>query len=92
MVVDVSASKNFRTDGVGMKVKRITAVAQTVQDLTTGSYVKNIHWSNVKVGTTSGSETLQTSGTFCVYPTSDVEVDYTSDSDENDWTKAGALP
>ncbi|HAG10757.1 MAG TPA: hypothetical protein DCK76_05100 [Desulfotomaculum sp.] len=96
LVVAVSTSLNFKTSGVGMQIKRITSIGQIKnhQDLTTGSFIKNVGWSNVKIGTTSGSEVLMNSSntsSMCGYKTSNVLVDYTNQANEKVWVKCGNL-
>jgi len=94
-VVAQVTGKNFRADGTGMKIKRVTSIGQSPEDLTSGSYLKNVHWNNVKIGTTSGSEVLMTASMTsesCGYKTSNVLVDFISYSNEKVWVKAGTLP
>ena len=74
-----------------MAVKRITTIGQSPQNLSSGSYLKNVNWQNVKVGTTSGSEVLMTAES-CAYQTSNALVDWTSQANEKVWVKAGILP
>lgn len=100
-VYGVDPSKGFTVGGSTMSVKRITSVAQdftpgagTSENLTTGSSLYNVVWSNVKVGVASGSEQLQnasTTSTSCGYKTSNVLVDFTSYSQESIKVKAGTL-
>lgn len=96
LVVAVSSTKGFRTDGQGMKIKRITSVGQSVghEDLTTGSYIKNVGWNNVKIGTYSGSEELMNStntSEFGGYKLENILVDYTDQANEKVWVKCGTL-
>lgn len=84
LTAQIPSYKGFKVNGTGMQIKRITSIGQDTEDLTTGSYIKNVHWSNVKIGTTSES--------FVGYKTSNVLVDYFSQSDEKVWVKAGTLP
>ncbi|AEI45637.1 hypothetical protein [Paenibacillus mucilaginosus] len=101
-VYTVDPSKGFTTNGANMKVKRVTSIGQDFdadptkhsENLTTGSYLNNVKWSNVKVGTTSGTEQLQTASTTsesCGYKTSNVLVDFVSFSQETVRVKAGTL-
>lgn len=96
LVVAVSSTKKFKSSGSGMKIKRVTSVGQTegYENLTTGSYIKNAGWNDVKIGTTSGSEVLM-NGTntesFGGYKIENVLVDYTDQANEKVWVKCGTL-
>lgn len=94
LVVEVSSSKNFKANGQGMKLKRVTSVAQNTghEKLTTGSFIKNIGWYNVKIGTTSGSEVLMNSSnteSSGGYKIENVRIDYTDPANEQLWVKCG---
>ncbi|QSF44930.1 hypothetical protein [Paenibacillus tianjinensis] len=96
MVWNVSATKGFTTSGSLMQVKRITSIAQLYkhEDLTTGSYMNNVQWNNVKVGTVSGSEQLMNASTTssgCGYKTSNILVEWTSWAQEVIRVKTGTL-
>ncbi|WP_223067357.1 hypothetical protein [Paenibacillus caui] len=94
IVWNVSSIKNFSTYGTNMQVKRITAIGQKYEDLTTGSYLYNAQWSDVKVGTASGTEQLQnaaSTATSCGYQTYNVLVDFTDFSRETVKVKTGTL-
>jgi hypothetical protein len=97
VVWNVDPTKQFTISGSQMQMKRVTSIAQTVgyQDFTTGSYLYNAQWNNVKVGTTSGSEQLMnasSTSTGCAYQPSNVLVDWVSWAQETVKVKTGALP
>ncbi|SCW83631.1 hypothetical protein SAMN04487970_10624 [Paenibacillus tianmuensis] len=76
---------DFYANGEGMKVKRITSIAQLNQDLNSGSVFKYAHWSNVKIGQRYNPSISQDWGKFYGYPRNRILVDYTSQSDEKVW-------
>jgi hypothetical protein len=61
----------WTADGTDQVLKRMTSIAQNVESFTTGSFVHNVQWSNVMIGTTSGSKapwlSAQTGGQ-CMHP------------------------
>jgi hypothetical protein len=79
-----------------ISVRRVTSIAQNLnQEATTNSYIKNVNWTNVKVGTTSSSTVLANSSNtayFCGYHPQNIQVDYISQSSESIWVKTGILP
>ncbi|MBJ9993252.1 hypothetical protein [Paenibacillus sp. S28] len=96
IVWNVDSEKGFTTYGTAMQVKRITSIAQTTgyEDLTTGSYVYNAQWNDVKVGTASGTEQLMNASltsTNCGYQPSNILVDWTSWAQETVKVKTGPL-
>ncbi|ANS74340.1 hypothetical protein AWM70_06875 [Paenibacillus yonginensis] len=94
LTAQVSSSKGFNTSGSNMQVKRLTTIAQKPQNLTSGSYLYNVHWYNVKVGTASGTEVLMDStntASACGYQISNVLVNYISQNNEYIKLKAGTL-
>ncbi|ATW25713.1 dockerin type I domain-containing protein [Candidatus Formimonas warabiya] len=98
-VVNVPESYEFRSDGVGMQVKRVTSIAQTFdhQDLTTGSFLRNAKWANVKIGTSLGSVVLMTNNTTSSadsggFKGENVLVNYTDPANEKVWIKCGVIP
>jgi len=96
IVFNVSSVKEFTPGGSNMQVKRVTSIAQTenYQDLTTGSYLYNVKWSAINVGTTSGTERAWTAADnfeSCGYQKTNVLVDIVSPSEELIKIKAGPI-
>lgn len=46
-------AEGWRVDGTNCCLKRVTTISQNGQNLHSGSYMKNISWSNWKIGTSS---------------------------------------
>lgn len=91
MTAELGSSYRFWIDGTGMKVKRITSIAQAPQNLNSGSELNYVHWTNVRIGQRYNPATSQDWGLFYGYPRTSILVDYTSQSDEKVWVKAGTL-
>lgn len=51
--VKSATANGWNTNGTNCSVKRVTAIAQHSQNLSSGSYMKNITWSNWNIGTSS---------------------------------------
>lgn len=95
VVANVPESYNFNVNGTDMRMKRVTSIAQDPQNLNTGSFVKNVVWKNVKIGTTSGSEVPMdgtNSDKFVGFKIENVLVQYVSQSEETVWVATSNLP
>lgn len=98
VVMSTPSSQGFTVANANkISVRRVTSIAQTEnsENFTTGSYIKNVGWSDVKVGTSSTNVTLMNSTNtsyFCAYNPGNVQVDYVSQAQEKVWVKAGTLP
>lgn len=99
-VASIPTSLQFKANGQGVMVRRITSIGMNPpENFTSGAYLKNVHWSEVKIGNASGSEVYMdssnsephtsTTAGFCGYPVSEVQVDYYSQSNEFVSVKAG---
>ncbi|WP_163857347.1 hypothetical protein [Paenibacillus elgii] len=82
---------DFYGDGSGMKVKRITSIAQVNQNLNSGSEFNHANWTNVRIGQRYNPAQSQDWGLFYGFPRNQILVDYTSQSEEKIWLKAGRL-
>lgn len=91
MTAELGSTYNFNVDGIGMKVKRITSIAQSPQNLNSGSELNYVQWIDVRIGQRYNPTTSQDWGLFYGYPRTNILVDYTSQSDEKVWVKAGTL-
>ncbi|RAU96857.1 hypothetical protein [Paenibacillus sp. YN15] len=94
----VSWLRNFKADGTGMNIKRVTSMAQLPpEDLTTGSYVGSksdpVFWDTVRIGKGNDSESVEpmTIGWFCGYQTNNVLIDFTDHNNEKIIVKTGTL-
>lgn len=54
----VRDSKGWRKDGTGCTIKRVTNMAQAYNDFNTGSYIKNVKWSQCLIGVSSNKCSL----------------------------------
>ncbi|WP_028309054.1 hypothetical protein [Desulfitibacter alkalitolerans] len=82
----VGDATGWKKNGTGNIIKRITHIAQPQTNLTTGSYLKNVRWSNSKIGLSDSQSTNwlsnQTGGT-CLFPNSSiVKVNFADYSQE----------
>lgn len=83
----VVEAKGFKKNGTGNIIKRITHIAQPQSNYTTGSYLKNVRWSNSYIGLMDSNSTkwlsAQTGGT-CLFPNSNIVkvnfVDYSQET------------
>jgi hypothetical protein len=83
------AATGWKKNGVGNTLKRLTTIAQLEgkENLRTGSYNKNVSWTNAKIGIDSFNNHTWSSadtGGSCYYPndTSIVKVNYLNQSTE----------
>lgn len=88
---DLGSSYKFYSDGTGMKIKRITSIAQAPQNLNSGSELNYVRWSNVEIGQRYNPVASQDWGLFYGYPQTSILVDYTSQNEEKVRIKAGTL-
>ncbi|WP_339303194.1 hypothetical protein [Paenibacillus sp. FSL R5-0519] len=74
--------------GTGMRVKRMTTIGQKIEDMTTGSSIKNVRWHDITVGYYSGSNLIYSSwgsgqtGGYHSVPSNKVSVNYVSPGEE----------
>jgi len=77
----IKPATGMKANGSGDVIKRITHIAQPYSDFTTGSYLKNVAWSNSFIGIYSGTNTkwlsAQTGGS-CFYPDGNPNVIFTT--------------
>lgn len=82
----VADAPGWNENGSGNILKRITSIGQLSNDFNSGSFVKNVKWSNSKIGTTSsdaGQWLAAQTGGYCSYPNSDiVNVNYVNAGEE----------
>lgn len=71
----VADAPGWKSNGSGNVLKRITSIGQSSNNFNSGSYVKNVKWSNSKIGTTSSNAqqwlAAQTGG-YCSFPNSNI--------------------
>lgn len=91
LTAELGSSYSFYADGTGMKLKRITSIAQDPQNLSSGSELKYVHWTNVRIGQRYNPSESQDWGLFYGYKRTNVLVDYTSQNEEKVWIKCGTL-
>ncbi|MFY0573526.1 hypothetical protein ACN28S_03405 [Cystobacter fuscus] len=86
-LTQVRAAAGFSSSG-GNILKRVTSIGQSVQGMYTGSYVKNVHWYNSYIGTSSTSNhawLAADTGGYCSYPDSTkVQVNFVNAGEETD--------
>ncbi|UUZ83504.1 hypothetical protein LJK88_06490 [Paenibacillus sp. P26] len=82
-------TKDFRADGTGMNIKKVTSIAQiSPDDLTTGSQLGSkttpVRWENGSIGKGNDANSVapMTIGWFCGYNTNNVLVDFTDHNNE----------
>jgi hypothetical protein len=86
----VASSSGWTSSGTGNIIKRVTTIAQKkgTENFNTESYIKNVHWYDAKIGTSSTNNHTWSStdtGGYCSYPnTTTVQVTYVSASEETD--------
>ncbi|WP_110930021.1 hypothetical protein [Paenibacillus bouchesdurhonensis] len=90
-------SGNYFTEAnkANITVRRVTSIAQTRNREATGSFVKNVNWTNSKVGVTpTGMNLMNSSNTWyqCGYGLSNVSVDYVNQANEKVWINTNTLP
>ncbi len=81
--------QGFTTNGSSNILKRITSIGQNKgkENLSTGSYMNNVHWYNTYIGKSSTSNTAWNSsaqtGGMCSYPNSSkIKVSYVNQGEE----------
>lgn len=91
LTAELGSSYKFYSNGSGMKIKRITSIAQSPKNLNSGSELNNVRWSNVEIGQRYNPVASQDWGLFYGYPRTSILVDYTSQNEEKVRVKAGTL-
>lgn len=91
LTAELGSSYKFYADGTGMKVKRITSIAQSPQNLTSGSEINYVGWNNIEIGQRYNPAVSQNWGLFYGYPKTSILVDYTDQSNEKVRVKTGTL-
>ncbi|QAV16944.1 hypothetical protein PC41400_04280 [Paenibacillus chitinolyticus] len=83
----VTNASGWKKSGTGNELKRITAIASNAsKPYNTGTYLKNVKWSNSMIGTSSTSNhqwLAADTGGYCTYPNStQVSVNYVNAGEE----------
>ncbi len=76
-----SKATGWKANGVGNTMKRVTSIGQKPQNLSSGSYMKNVAWNNSYIGTVSSKHKWLANDTagYITYPNSTkVSVNYTN--------------